>query len=418
LAIDASDRATATGIAALGDGAVVAGSFEGTLAAGAGPLTSAGAADGFVVALDRAGAIRWAHRLGGPGHDGATAVSATPAGRVAIAGTFEGQAEVFGRAVRARGTRDAFVAMLTAEGALAWLVTLEATDDAVLHALAVDPSGGVIAAGYFAGAVTVGGRRYASAGSQDALIVSLDSEGAPRFARRAGGPSADHAHGVAVSQDGARVYVAGGFARQADFGGAVLRSNYHQDGYLAAMFPDGTVDWVNTFGGTERDIALAVAVLPDTGIAVAGRFESSDASFGGTELAAGDGAAAFVATYAHDGEPRWSARIGTGAAEARALVVTGGELAVGGTFAGSQRLVGRDLVPAGHRDVFVARFSADGDERGAIGFGGREHDDLADLAPGGASLLAAGSFSGSLRLPGRALASRGASAAFALALSP
>ncbi|HUH05054.1 MAG TPA: hypothetical protein VML75_23815, partial [Kofleriaceae bacterium] len=257
--LDASDRATATGIAALGDGAVVVGSFEGTLATGATPLPSAGGTDGFVAALDGAGSIRWAHRLGGPGHDSATAVGEASAGRVAIAGTFEGEAVVFGRAVRARGTRDAFVAMLTADGALAWLVTLEAAGDAVLHALAVDPSGGVIAAGYFAGAVTVGGRRYASAGSQDALIVSLDREGAPRFVRRAGGPAADHAHGVAVSPDGARVYVAGGFARQADFGGAVLRSNYHQDGYLAALFPDGTVDWVNTFGGTERDTALAVA---------------------------------------------------------------------------------------------------------------------------------------------------------------
>lgn len=417
LAIDASHRATATGIAVVGDGAVVAGSFEGTLATDAAPLTSAGAADGFVAALDGAGAIRWARRLGGAGHDSITAVAGAPAGRVAIAGTIEGEAEVFGRAVRARGSRDAFVAMLTADGALAWLVMLEATGDAVLHGLVVDPSGGVIAAGYFSGAVTVGGRRYASAGSQDAMIVSLDGDGAPRFARRAGGPAADHAHAVAVSVDGARIYVAGGFARQADFGGAVLRSNYHQDGYLAAMFPDGTVDWVNTFGGTERDVAVAVAVLPDTGIAVAGRFESSDASFGGTELAAGDGAAAFVATYAHDGEPRWSARIGTGAAEARALVIAGDELAIGGTFVGSQRLAGRDLVPAGNRDVFVARFGADSSERGAIAFGGSEHDDLAALTAGGASLLAAGTFSGSLRLPGPALESRGASAAFALALT-
>ncbi|HUH01019.1 MAG TPA: hypothetical protein VML75_03425, partial [Kofleriaceae bacterium] len=159
-------------------------------------------------------------------------------------------------------------------------------------------------------------------------------------------------------------------------------------------------------------------VLPNASIAVAGRFESEDASFGGAELAAGDHGAAFVATYAPDGEPQWSARIGTGAGEARALAVAGGELAVGGTFAGSQRLAGRDLVPAGNRDVFVARFGADGSERGAIAFGGSEHDDLAALAPGGASLLAAGTLSGSLHLSGRVLESRGASAAFALALTP
>ncbi|WP_224241980.1 hypothetical protein [Hyalangium gracile] len=74
----------------------MAGHFSSTLELGAGrTLQSEGGNDATVVLFDSTGAVRWAHRMGGPGHDYGYAVAAVAEG-VAVAGMFAGPAPAGG----------------------------------------------------------------------------------------------------------------------------------------------------------------------------------------------------------------------------------------------------------------------------------------------------------------------------------
>ena len=95
-------------LAATPRGPILGGTFEQRLAIGDGEIAGAGASDGFAAELDReTGALTQARRLGGPGYDDLAALAAG-AGVLVMTGSFEGTAELDGRALTARGGRGAF----------------------------------------------------------------------------------------------------------------------------------------------------------------------------------------------------------------------------------------------------------------------------------------------------------------------
>ena len=59
-------------------GVAVVGNFTGTLRAESAAVSSAGGADAFVLRTNADGSVRWLHRIGGAGDDGASAVVIAP----------------------------------------------------------------------------------------------------------------------------------------------------------------------------------------------------------------------------------------------------------------------------------------------------------------------------------------------------
>src|SRR5262249_15633470 len=93
-----ADLDTASAIALDGAGGVyTAGALQGTAASDPGPgtalLTSAGGQDVFVSKLDIGGNYAWVRRMGGAGHDYASAIALDGAGGVYTAGSFRGTAD-------------------------------------------------------------------------------------------------------------------------------------------------------------------------------------------------------------------------------------------------------------------------------------------------------------------------------------
>jgi hypothetical protein len=78
-----------TGVAAdAAGGAVVSGSFFGSLVAGSDTWISAGSEDGFVMRVSPAGEVVWSRVLAGPGQDRALAVALDPSGRAFVSGFY------------------------------------------------------------------------------------------------------------------------------------------------------------------------------------------------------------------------------------------------------------------------------------------------------------------------------------------
>jgi hypothetical protein len=84
----ASDTAAVRGVAIGADNRIAAtGSFSGTVDVGAGPVTTAGNEDIFVVEVDSAGKVVWGHTFGGVGAEIGTGIAFGVGGTLAMTGT-------------------------------------------------------------------------------------------------------------------------------------------------------------------------------------------------------------------------------------------------------------------------------------------------------------------------------------------
>ncbi|WP_437298277.1 hypothetical protein [Sorangium sp. So ce426] len=110
----------------------VIGTFEGTVDFGAGPLTSAGETDVFLLKLDPAGALLWSKRFGSDLAETGRALAVDGSGNVLLAGNYrQGMSAVSfgGCALQASGWEEAiFVAKLDPEGNHIWSQRAVASD--------------------------------------------------------------------------------------------------------------------------------------------------------------------------------------------------------------------------------------------------------------------------------------------------
>jgi hypothetical protein len=177
-----------TGVAALGDDRVaIAGTFSGIADLRGTALTpvdeESAYADGFVAVLDRAGMPAWAHRLGSRGPDAVAGVAVTASGAIAVAATVRGPslvADASGAVVAAgvsdwngHGSADGLVAVWSRDGELRGSVLLGGGDFDGLRAIAARGDQ-ILVAGWFAGAMNLGGAELAAAGGDDAFVAVLD----------------------------------------------------------------------------------------------------------------------------------------------------------------------------------------------------------------------------------------------------
>ncbi|MCA9622853.1 MAG: hypothetical protein KC731_27730 [Myxococcales bacterium] len=125
----------------------------------------------------------------------------------------------------------------------------------------------------------------------------------------------------------------------------------------------GGLLWSKTFGGTEEDFVLDMAVGPGDRVAVVGA-SLGPASFGGAELP-GSGVGnedTFVAVFQADGSHLWSRRYGDTAAQRPYGVAfdSAGNVVVSGAYLGSMDFGGGyQLTSAGGQDLFLAKLAAD-----------------------------------------------------------
>lgn len=234
----------ATHVSANGDGFFVAGSFAGTLRVGDRTTTSAGVGDGFVASVDRAGAVRWLLRVGGDGADTIAGAAALGAGKIAIAGTFSGTAELRGETLIAHdpevASADGFVAVLDAQGALVWhRIWGGPADDTCAGVVALD-GGALAVAGTVRGEVDVAGRVLTVRGNADGLVAVFGPDAGVRGAYLVGGDDFDGITALAGSGD--RVALAGWYTGTLPGPDGPLRADGIDDAYLAVGTAAGLIE--------------------------------------------------------------------------------------------------------------------------------------------------------------------------------
>lgn len=217
----AENNVYAKGIAPLSGGAtMVTGGFSGTTTFGSlPPLTAEGASDAYVARLSAAGAVEWVARAGGSGRDGGEGISTLADGSAIVTGSFENTAAFPGTtALTSTGTTNGFVAKIKPDGTFSWATRIVA-DRAIAGSVSTRRDGTSVITGTYSGTATLGSTTLPEATGTSTLIARIGADGAFSWA-------------VALVTDGSQ-----------SFG----RASYLPDGSIVAV---GFFQGNATFGST------------------------------------------------------------------------------------------------------------------------------------------------------------------------
>ena len=168
-----ADREIGRGVDADARGNVYfGGEYAGTLELSDITLTSSGGTDSFLARADRGGRIRWAISAGGAGEEIGPEVEVDRAGFSYLTGTFSGAARIGRFTLSTSGVRGAYVAKVSPQGRVLWVVQSEESVFATLGELSLGPSS-VSVLGRFFGSLRFGAFDLAAAGETDYFLSRL-----------------------------------------------------------------------------------------------------------------------------------------------------------------------------------------------------------------------------------------------------
>jgi len=331
------------------------GNSQGTIDFGGGPLANAGGYDVVVARFSPSGTHLWSTSFGGTGHDYGTGIAHQSGGDVVISGHFEASINL-GPGYTSLGSSDVFLARFDDGGGLIWSQAFGSIETDYGAEIAIDADDNVIFTTWGYGALDLGGGMLPLLGNLDMFLAKLDASGAHIWSKTVGGNSADHPKDVGIDAAG-DITLTAYCVNQPDFGGGPILSNGGYDTYLARFDPAGNHVWSNGFGGTGYDQVQRAAVGASGEITITGNFENT-ADFGGTPLVAAHEEDIFVAHYATDGTHEWSRGFGGPNDDVGGAVTVDayGNVSLGAEFATVIDVGGGVIVGQGNDDVLIARF--------------------------------------------------------------
>lgn len=385
--------------------------------------------DIFALKLTSAGGYGWVYTAGGQQLDEALGVAVDAARNVFVVGRFStlidfdpGPGQVVGQVV---GVTDAFVVRLSPNGVFQWLRTFGGPSTDGARDVAIAPDGDLIIGGYFWETVdfdpTSGVDYITSAGYSDGFIMRLGPDGSYRWTTRIGGPQNEEVLGVAIDSD-SRVLACGYFGGTVDFddgpGAYNITSAGAEDAFVAKFgATTGALQWAATGGGSQSDIAYAIASDQNSHIVCTGTFRGTadfdpsagsdpHTSAGGNdvftvELQCGHPAGA-PTPFVCDAPSFLGATTFGGVGTDRVVSIAHDRYRacyVAGVFSGT---VDFDPGPgvdwhtaSGNTDVFLAKFDVSGAFQWCRTFGGPGVDAVEQIAvdPAGTRVAVAGTFS-------------------------
>lgn len=250
------------------------------------------------------------------------------------------------------------------------------------NTIATDAQGNVVIAGRFRSAVIPYGKRNlinADSPSADIFIIKQNAKGKVRWALRAGGKGDDDATCCKTDAKG-NIIVVGWFeSPQLIFGKMVVTNTNPGKGcefFIVKISPEGECLWARSAGckGTAGDYSTC-AIDRDDHIIVSGIFDGPVLDFGSCKLRNSGGSDMFLVKYSSDGNVLWARNAaGSGHDEGQSCATDpNGNIYAGGFFTG-ESITFDSITLHNHAektgDVFVAKYAPDGNVIWAKAIGG------------------------------------------------
>jgi hypothetical protein len=305
----------------------------------------------------------WAKRAGYFAFDYGYGVCADKNGNVYVSGKFEMDAIFDDTMVVVTNNHDIFTAKYDQYGKIQWVRTAGGEWGDYAHAVTCDDNGNVYVTGEIEMDVEFYGSdiKLSSWGDNDIFIAKYNTHGQLLWAKRAGGRGSDRGYSIALSGD--HFYLAGSFNDTAYFENVMVVSSGHHDTYLAKYNLEGKLIWVRRGGGPSEDRAFGVTVDPNGDVYMTG-FYHNEIEFAGTQYQSNGARDMFLVKYSPNGQFLWFRTAGGLRNDDGAAVVAGkdGRIYVTGGFR-EQSFFGNIEMWAkkGDLDIFTACYTKDGE---------------------------------------------------------
>lgn len=254
------------------------------------------------------------------------------------------------------------------------------------HSVTIDASGNVYTTGYFNGTVDFdpgpGTFNLTSAGTNDIFISKLDSNGNFVWAKAITDYYSCIAYDIVTDSSG-NVYLTGFFWDTVDFdpgpGTTNLTSNGWSDIFIIKLTSSGNLLWAKAMGGTQYDNGFSLSVDSSGNVYVTGYFQGTadfDPGPGTVNLISAGNLDIFICKLDSNGNLLWAKGMG-GTLEDRGYSIATdnfGNVYATGFFQETVDFnpggVGGNLINTSGLDIFVSKFSSNGDFVWAKGMGG------------------------------------------------
>lgn len=331
-----------------------------------------GLGDAFVAKLSANGALKWNTFLGGSFVDSGDAITRDADGNLYVAGN---SYAAWGAPKRAYTSgRDGFAAKLTKNGVLVWHTFLGGADSDSVYNILVDNNSNAYLTG--SSGETWGTPKRAYTGAIDGFVAKLNASGALKWHTFLGGSDSDFAVGIARDASN-KFYVAGwsyetwGTPKQSFHGGT--------DVFVAKLNARGVLSWNTFFGSSGIDSSSDITVNNSGAVYLLG---SSDATWGAPKRAYTADDDVFVAKLDSGGALAWNTFLG-GSGEDRSTSIAvdnqGAAYIAGISYAAWGT---PDRAYSGGVDASVAKVSANGAFKWSTFLGGTDDDSGSDIAAG------------------------------------
>lgn len=390
-------------VAAAADGSYYAtGHYQGTLSLGSNTTISGGAGQAhlFLARYAADGTLLWVRQLEGGGVESEAYVAVDPTGGAYVTGFFERSLLLDGgSSLTTAADGDAFVARYSAQGALQWVRSGNATGSrAYGHALAVDAAGNVLVTGTFSGSLSFGGPALTGYGAM--FLAKFGPTGTLLWSQQTTTPPTT-TYGFCAPYDvaldaGGAAYVTGIISSDVSFGPLTLTAPAGRtdgDLFVAKFSPLGVAQWARREGNADEDYGNGISVDAAGRVAVAARIDASynqGIQSGAIYTACYDGNNQGTRLWAQPVRPTGTSSINSQAYDV-AWDGRGGLLCTG-TFMGTAQF-GSFPLTANFLDLFVVRYDAQGTALWVTKAGGTQPNEGAgawnmDLDPAGNAYLA------------------------------
>ena len=357
----------------------------------------------------------WALKATGSGDQIAADLAVDSAGNIIVVGSFASAMTLRGINLTSQGGKDVFVAKLNSTGDPGWVKSFGGSSDQFAMSVAVDATGNIFVAGFFAGSMTAGMTTLTAAGGNDAFVLKFAPNGAVLWAKSFGDADDQRAMGIAVTDQGDPV-LTGRFNGLMNFGGGIgtlLTSAGDADVFVARLgSSNGTHIWSHSFGDSAYQRGKSITARD--GVYLTGDVRGSF-SVGSDIIDAGTLSDVLALKMAIDGTLAWGKSFGgpiggSDKAGHDIAMDSSGNVLLTGEFNGIIDFGGDNLMANGPRSGFVARFNSAGEHDWSKAFG--DSDTLFLVSRGVAAdamnnVLLTGEFSGTADFGGDPLTSAG-----------
>ncbi len=337
-------------------------------------MTSKGQSDWFVVKHSPTGQLLWSKSFGGTSWDSMKSIAVSDSA-LYVSGIFAGTVNFGGTDLVASGSTDlALVKLDPATGNHVWSKRFGGTADESFDSMKLDPTGNLVATGYFRGVINFGGAdlRVPFSSDLDVFIVKFTEAGAHVFSKNFTNDGNDRGKALVVDGSG-NIAIAGTFSNTINFGGSTLVSlNAKINVFLAKFNSTGTHLWSKGFGHPDgNEDARGLAVDGAGNLALTGMF-SIPVDFGGGALNSNGIADGYLAYFGADGSFKWNKALGGGQNDyGNAVSFEGSDVLAAGQFSSAATFGTLSATAVGTTDSYVVRFSSAGVSKTLRTFGGR-----------------------------------------------